>query len=190
MRRFKTVEYRPLPDDKIRKFGQWITGVDFDDIGGNSSTSEHAQDLQKLLMTKLDELCPTQTMRVSYQDKPFINKELKTLNRHKQRVYVKEGKSQKYWNIKKEFDKKFKAAAERYIKSKVEDLKEAQPGRAYNILKTLGNQPGSTEDLNFSLPAHREQNLSDEECANRIAEHFATISAEFNPLTPPSYQIG
>ena len=148
------------------------------------SVSEHAQKLQELLMDKLDELCPTQTMRVSHQDKPFINKELKMLNRRKQRAYVKEGKSQKYLDIKKEFDKKYKAAAERYIRAKVDDLKEAQPGRAYNILKTLGSEPGCTDDHTFSLPAHKEQNLSDEECANKIAEHFAEISAEFKPLDP------
>ena len=121
-------------------------------------------------------------MRVSYQDKPFINKELKTLNRQKQRAYIKWGKCQKYLDVKKEFDKKYKAAAARYIRTKVEDLKEAEPGKAYNILKTLGSQPGCTEDLTFSLPGHKEQNLSDEECANRIAEHFAKVSAEFPPL--------
>ena len=123
-------------------------------------------------------------MRVSYQDKPFINKELKTLNRQKQRANIKWGKCQKYLDVKKEFDKKYKAAAARYIRTKVEDLKEAEPGKAYNILKILGSQPGCTEDLTFSLPGHKEQNLSDEECANRIAEHFAKISAEFPPLNP------
>ena len=184
LRRFRTVEYRPLPDENIRKYGQWITSTDFSGISSSLSVSEHAQKLQELLMDKLDELCPTQTMRVSQQDKPFINKELKMLNRRKQRTYVKEGKSQKYLDIKKEFDKKYKAAAERYIRAKVDDLKEAQPGRAYNILKTLGSEPGCTDDHTFSLPAHKEQNLSDEECANKIAEHFAEISAEFKPLDP------
>ena len=120
------------------------------------------------------------------RDKPFINKELKVLNRRKQRAYVKEGKSQKYLNIKKEFDKKYKAAAERYIRSKVEDqdLKEAKPGRAYNILKTLGSQSGGADDHTFSIPTHIEQNLSHQECANKIAEHFAPISAEFDPFDP------
>ena len=90
----------------------------------------------------------------------------------------------KIFGCQKKFDKKYKAAAARYIRTKVEDLKEAEPGKAYDILKTLGSQPGCTEDLTFSLPGHKEQNLSDEECANRIAEHFAKISAEFSPLNP------
>ena len=114
LQRLRTVVYRALPDTNSRKFGQWITSADFNHIRGNLSTSEHAQKLQELLIDKLDDLCPTQTMRVSHQDKPFINKELKVLDRRKQRAYVKEGKSQKYLNNKIEFDKKYyKSAAER-----------------------------------------------------------------------------
>ena len=85
--------YRPLPSESVRKFGQWITKESFNNINGSLSPTAHAQELQSLLMDKLDELCPTQTMRVSAQDKPFINKELKTLNRKKQREYQKNGKS-------------------------------------------------------------------------------------------------
>ena len=72
--RFKNVTYWLVPDEKIRQFVQWITKETFTGIDDNA---QHAQKLQELLMGKLEELCPVQTMRVSYQDKPFINKELK-----------------------------------------------------------------------------------------------------------------
>ena len=93
--RFRSVAYRPLPEENIHKYGQWITEENFSDINGNLSPSVQASKLQKLLMGKLDELCPAQTMRVSFQDKPFIDKELKTLSRKKQREYLKKGKSPK-----------------------------------------------------------------------------------------------
>ena len=54
LRRFRSVVYRPLPDERIRKFGQWITGMDFDNIGSCLPPSEHAQKLQNILMQKLD----------------------------------------------------------------------------------------------------------------------------------------
>ena len=138
LRRFKIITYRPLPDDNIRKFGQWITGETFSGIDDNISPSEHAQQLQHLLMSKLDEMCPVQTMRISFQDKPFINKELKTLSRLKGREYNKRGKSMKYKRLENEFLLKYKAAAKRYIRAKVDDLKEAQPGKAYSVLKSMG----------------------------------------------------
>ena len=151
------------------------------------SPSDHAQKLMELLGGELDELCPTQSMRVGFQDKPFINKELKTLSRRKQRAYIKNGKSLKYKKLKEEFDSKYKAAAERYLRNKVDDLKEAQPGKAFNILKSMGAQPGDcSEDKTFSLPGHKEQNLTDEQSAEKIAEHFATISNEFSPINPDS----
>ena len=78
------------------------------------------------------------TMRISQQDKPFINLELKKLNRRKQREYSKNGKSEKYKTLASKFKVKYKAAAERYIRNKVDNLKEAQPGRAFGILKSMG----------------------------------------------------
>ena len=94
LRRFKEVTYRPLPEDNIRKFGQWITSEDFSVINENISPTDQAQQLEQLLSFKLDELCPSKTMRISPQDKPFINAELKSLNRRKQREYTKNEASQ------------------------------------------------------------------------------------------------
>ena len=138
LRRFKTITYRPLPDDGIREFGRWITSESFSGVGVNLDPTEHAQVLQNLLMGKLDQYCPTKTMRVSSQDKPYINKELKILSRHKQREYLKKGKTKKYDALKKQFTKKLKLAAQRYMRNKVDELKESQPSIAYNVLKAMG----------------------------------------------------
>ena len=62
-------------------------------------------------------------------------------------------------------------------------LKNTNPGQAYNILKRMGAMPGDCIDGNtFSLPNHEEDNLSHEQCAERIADHFAEISNQFHPL--------
>ena len=185
LRRFRTVTYRPLPAESVRRYGQWITSESFDKLDNSLSPTAHAQELQSLLMGKLDELCPTQTMRVSAQDKPFINKELKTLNRKKQREYNKHGKSAKYTQLAATFSRKYKAAARSYIRNKVDELKEAEPGRAFRVLKSLGAQPGDCiGDNTFTLPSHQEANLSDQECAESIAKHFASISGEYPPHNP------
>ena len=43
--------------------------------------------------------------------------------------------------------------------------------------------PGDSIDSNtFALPSHERDNLSDDQCAEHIAEHFASISREFPPL--------
>ena len=103
LRSFRTVTYRPLPEENVCKFGQWITAETFKCIDDKLSPSEHAEQLQQLLLIKLDELCPVQTMKISAQDKPFINKELKVLNRQKQREWIKKGKSAKYNKLAAEY---------------------------------------------------------------------------------------
>ena len=183
LRRFKSVTYRPLPDDGIRKYGQWITSESFAGVGADMDSTEHAQVLQDLLLGKLDKFCPTRTMRVSSKDKPYINTELKTLSRRKQREYIKRGKTEKYNKLATEFRVKLKLAAKKYMCNKIDELKETQPGRAYNVLKTMGAQPGdSTDEHTFSLPVHLDLNLTDQECADRIAAHFAAISNQYPPL--------
>ena len=48
----------------------------------------------------------------------------------------------------------------------------------------MGAQPGHCADDNsFHLPSHQELKLTDQQCAEKIAEHFAAISKEFAPLS-------
>ena len=47
----------------------------------------------------------------------------------------------------------------------------------------MGAQPGDcTDGHTFTLPAHQSDNLTDQQCADRIAEHFASISREYQHL--------
>ena len=47
----------------------------------------------------------------------------------------------------------------------------------------MGAQPGDCQDdFGFSLPNHQQLNLDDQQCAERIAEHFAEISGQYAPL--------
>ena len=62
----------------------------------------------------------------------------------------------------------------------VDSLKTTDPGRAYNILKKMGAQPGEYDDCTFTLPSH--ENLNVQEAAEKICEHFSKISQEYPPL--------
>ena len=65
----------------------------------------------------------------------------------------------------------------------MEDLKETNPGKAYKIMKKMGAQPGDCIESNtFSLPTHESENLTAEQSAERISQHFAEISQQYPPL--------
>ena len=182
-RTYRLQTYRPLPDSSVRKFGQWITGETWEQISDNLSPSEQVEQFEKLLKGKLDTYCPEKTIKLGSQDKPWINYELKKLHRLRNREYIKRGQSVRYKTLLKEFEEKNKIAAAKYMNKNVDELINTNPGQAYSILKRMGAQPGDCTDSNtFTLPDHAVQNLTNEEAAEKIANHFAEISQNFPPL--------
>ena len=62
-------------------------------------------------------------------------------------------------------------------------MREAKPGQAFSVLKRLGAQPGDcTDGGTFTLPEHESKNLTAQQSAECMAEHFASISSSFPPL--------
>ena len=128
------------------------------------------------MVSQLDRLCPMKEGKVGSQDKAWVSQEIKQIKRRKQREWVKRGKTEKYKQLSKQFDEKYNAAAKHYLRSKIDALKEAKPGKAFKILKDMGAQPGDcTDNHSFSLPSHQEQNLTPKQAAEEIAEHFPNI---------------
>ena len=126
---------------------------------------------------------PSEKFQNWLPDKAWISPELKSLSRRKQREWVKNGRSAKYDNLLSEFSRKYKRAAEKYMKSKIDALKSTKPGQAFSILKSMGAQPGDcTDNQTFTLPTHQSEGLSDQQSAERIADYFSAISSEFSPL--------
>ena len=182
-RNYKTITYRPLSDTSVAQFGQWITAQDFSDIDDTLASNQFAQKLEDILVSKLNEYCPQKTVRLGSQDKPLVNKEIKQISRQKQREWVKNGKTEKYKQLSRRFEAKYKTAAEHYMRQKIDSLKESKPGKAFKILKDMGAQPGDcTDNHGFTLPSHQMEKLTPKQSANKIADYFSNISKEYPPL--------
>ena len=180
----KMIKYRPLPESGKMMFGEWIVKASWSDIQDCSlSPSQKAQMLDTILTEKLDLYCPVKVKRLSSHDKPFITPEIKNIDRRRNREYAKRGKTLKYFELKKTFELKYRAAAKRYLKKSLESLDTLKMGQAFRVLKNLGAQPGeSTDNCSFVLQSHMEANLTAEQSAEKIAAHFSAISQEFPPL--------
>ena len=180
-RQYRTVVSRPLPESKVREFGQWMTSETWDIIRADEEPNQQVSAFQALIEQKLDTYLPKKIVKLGINDKPFITSELKTLKRKRMREYKANGKSEKYIRLKREFDVKYTRAAGDFMRKNIESLKETNPGQAFSILKRMGAMPGESGSCNnFTLPAH--ENLSPKEAANKIAEHFSMISREYPPL--------
>ena len=184
VRNYRIVNYRPLPESSVKRFGEWIVSVNWDSILRENSTSDLAMEFETLVYQKLDEFCPEKVMKFSSYDKPFITKELKEIDRKKKREYQKRGKTRKYLILRNLFRKKYKSEAQKYVDKTMTDLKESKPGRMYGFLKRLGSEPSNNAENNtFTLPEHESLGYTAEQSAEVIAQHFAKISRDFPPLS-------
>ena len=61
-------------------------------------------------------------------------------------------------------------------------MKSGQIGNIYPFLRKIANGPNDGKNVQFQIPFHVEQNLSPVQCAENIAQHFATISQEYQPI--------
>ena len=136
--------------------------------------TEQSVVFEQLMSAKLNQFCPEKEFKLSSQDRPFITAELRKIKRQKSREYIKRGKTQKYKNLDKLFETKYKIEAGKYLNKNLEALRNTNPGQAYSILKKMGAEPGDCIDANtFTLPNHESENLSDDESAEQIAQHFS-----------------
>ena len=63
---------------------------------------------------------------------------------------------------------KFKASAQKYMRRKLDALKEAKPGKAFSILKSMGAQQGEDSTFTFILLSHQTEGLTDKQSAERM----------------------
>ena len=168
-KQYITRTYRPLPESGMRELGQWLCNEDWSGIPDNADPTEQVLLFEKMVNSKLEVILPEKTVKINPNiDKPFFTNELKKLDRKVKREYRKHMKSDNYLRLKSEYDRKYKKAAQIYLEKNVTSLKEENPGTAYRNLKKLAAQPGDCSDEgNFTLISHLDENLTSEEQTER-----------------------
>ena len=75
-----------------------------EDVEGAHSPHDKAQTLHSSLMEKINEVLPVKTIKVSDDDQPWCNEEVKKTKRLKQREYRKHRRSDKYFILIKQYE--------------------------------------------------------------------------------------
>ena len=92
---------RPLPESAVRIFMQWIHTEKWDSVPISGSPTVQVTAFEELVSQKVEELFPERKIRITKKDKEFITSELKTLDRKKKREWQKNGRSDRYLQLKK-----------------------------------------------------------------------------------------
>ena len=103
-RHYRTVVCRPLPESRVRDFGQWLTNETWENIKHEVEPNVQVDIFQSLITQKLNMYLPQKCVKLGTDDKPFITSELKSLKRKRMREYRANGKSEKYLKLKQEFE--------------------------------------------------------------------------------------
>ena len=54
---------------------------------------------------------------------------------------------------------------------------------SYAAIRSLGTRPGENATSTFTLPSHADNNLTAQQSAEVIADHFAAISQDYDPIS-------
>ena len=122
------------------------------------------------------------TVTVSDMDKPYMTEQLKKLRRQRQRVYSKSGRSQKYLEIKSQFDLKLKAEVKKYQDKVKSEVTEGKRNSCYAALRKLGVGGKDISKNTFTLPSHADNDYTPEQSAEKFADYFSSISQEYEPI--------
>ena len=131
--------------------------------------------------------CPTKEVYSRPNELPWISENMKVLKRSYMRVYEKRGKTLKYFQLKDSFEKKMKSEISKYKAKIFDDVKNGNRNCVYSALRKLGVRPGDATSNTFTLPSHAENNLSAQQSAEIIADHFASISQGYDPITVDNF---
>ena len=174
---------RPMPESLIVEFGKmfvhetWSCLKDGMDVDMLTNTFEtHMNHLINIHF-------PTKQISISPFDKPYITENLKHLRRRCQRIYQKQGRSEAYLRLKCEFKEKLQVEALKYKNKIINEVKQGKRGSAFSLIRRLGDGPNDDSKYRvFTLPHFVDNNYSDEECAESLANHFARISQTLPPI--------
>ena len=99
-------------------------------ISDQVNPTEQVEEFENIVNTKLDLILPKKSVKINLNvDKPFFTAELKKLDRQVKREYRKHFRSEKYLQLKKCNDEKYKKAASDYLEKNVRSLKNDDYGR-------------------------------------------------------------
>ena len=178
-RKNRLVTFRPLPQSGINNMGRWIQQQSWDQIYHCRDVNLKAEILQNMMKEKLDEFLPIKMIKISTDDKPWINQQLKILDRKCKRGFFKHHKSEKWTNLRLVLEEKCEKAKADYYTNTVEDLKNSNPNQWYSKVKRMGGISDSHTGL---IQVEELEGISNSTQAEKIAQHYAKISNEYQAL--------
>ena len=112
-----TKNIQPLPESLFHPFEQKITTQVQKFVISQNSSTDSVQQFQDTLKSMVDDTFPKREIKICSDDKPYFTEKLRKLKRIRQREYHKHGRSDKYLELKENFEEKLRNEKEIYSKN-------------------------------------------------------------------------
>ena len=178
-RETKEITVRPMKRSGIDLFGFWVKSQNWKEIFEEENVNKKADIFQNMLLQKLNEFLPSKTRKVCTADQPFCTDKIKRIKRKKTREYQKNRKSLKWRQLNLKYQKEIAAAKSKYYGNIVKDLKTSNVSQWYSKLKRLCSYDKNNLE---SIDVESLKHLSESEQAEAIADKFAKVSQEYEPV--------
>ena len=137
-------------------------------------------------MEIVNKIAPERFRNISTDDQPWYTEQLKILDRKRRREFHQNRRSNKYTRLQNEYKTKCNQAKKAFFKGMVRQVKEANPGQWYSLLKRITKYDSEKRE---ELQVEEINHLTDEEQAEMIANHFNATSLEYQPLESKNIDI-
>ena len=184
-RQYSSVEFRPITDSGMVKFGLWLSEQTWASLYRENDVHKKAEVFQQMLMDKFYEIFPVKKLRVCAEDKPWISLHLKNLDRKRKREFYKNKNSPKWEKLNTEFLEKLDEEKQNYYENIVDDLLTSNTGKWYSKVKRMSGQ-----ETNYQSDVLIEElsGLDDLQQAECIADHYASISNLYKPVKKEDFE--
>ena len=182
----KEIKSRPISPLGMMKMTTWLSEQTWEEVLNAETASDKAEVLQSLLVNKYKEVFPEKTHKICSDDQPWINHKLKMIDRRRKREYNKHRKSDKWHSLDKYFKTNVKSAKTEFYKKMMSELMGKNTSNWYSSLKKMtSHDQHKVEKIIIQDINH----LSDEEQANKLADHFSEIPNSYDQLKKEDIEI-
>ena len=176
-----TYSYRHYTDQGADDFCTLLADQDWDPVSAAVGPSAKVRVFQDIL-DRLMSICflmKTTTRRTS--DPPWVNSKIRKLLKKRRRIYDREGRSPRWKQLKKQCKELYNRRAAVYMEEQKKTLTAPDASRAFfkNVKAYQSREKPSQFDVRELYP-----DQTDEEVAGKLADHFNSISSEFEGLKP------
>ena len=181
----KTIIYRPLTDEGYRLMTAELEEFNWDFLAKEENVEVQLELFQETFYNLFDQCFPRKSKIITNKDEPFYNEKLKKLRKKKLREYNKHRKSEKYLSLNKLYKMELEKAKYAFYRNKIQKLKSSNSRQWYRQIKNLVKYDQKQENIEVDTIKH----LTDSEQAETIAEKFAQVSNEYEPLNRKEIEI-